>query len=153
MHGPLDLGVGGSEFAHDFTGDIVPVDAETRRLPFDGAMIGMAAFLEREPPRFLRSMVERFVPSTPFVSPFLARCGQILGTPENCRRLLAAGEVIQVFPEGVGGRHSRKNEFRRSLVCWPHAGKTGKKDGRLRLSCLRMREKHNQQRLLARVLL
>lgn len=73
------------------------------QLPFDGAMIGMATFLEREPPRFVRSMVERFVPSTPFVSPFLARCGQILGTPENCRRLLAAGDVIQVFPEGVGG--------------------------------------------------
>ncbi len=73
------------------------------QLPFDGAMIGMALFLERNPPRFVRSMVERFVPSTPFVSPFLAKCGQILGTPENCRRLLAMGEAIQVFPEGVGG--------------------------------------------------
>jgi 1-acyl-sn-glycerol-3-phosphate acyltransferase len=73
------------------------------QLPFDGAMIAMAMFLARDPPRFLRSMVERFVPSTPFVSPLLARCGQILGTPENCRRLLAAGDCIQVFPEGVGG--------------------------------------------------
>src|SRR2546430_58208 len=26
-----------------------------------------------------------------------------LGTPENCRRLLAAGETIMVFPEGVRG--------------------------------------------------
>jgi 1-acyl-sn-glycerol-3-phosphate acyltransferase len=73
------------------------------QLPFDGGMLSMAAFLERDPPRFLRSMVERFVPSLPFVSTFLTRCGQILGTPENCRRLLENGEAILVFPEGVRG--------------------------------------------------
>ena len=73
------------------------------QLPFDGLMIGMSMFLDAEPPRFTRSMVERFVPATPFVSPLLARCGQILGTPENCRRLLGAGESILVFPEGVRG--------------------------------------------------
>jgi 1-acyl-sn-glycerol-3-phosphate acyltransferase len=33
----------------------------------------------------------------------MARCGQIVGTPENCRRLLAADEAIAVFPEGVRG--------------------------------------------------
>lgn len=73
------------------------------QLPYDAAMLAMAIFLEREPPRMVRSMVERFVPSTPFVSPMLARMGQILGTPENCRRLLQAEEIIQVFPEGVRG--------------------------------------------------
>lgn len=73
------------------------------QLPFDGLMIGMSMFLDSEPPRFTRSMVERFVPATPFVSPLLARCGQILGTPENCRRLLGSGESILVFPEGVRG--------------------------------------------------
>jgi 1-acyl-sn-glycerol-3-phosphate acyltransferase len=73
------------------------------QLPYDGAMIAAAVFLERDPPRAVRAMVERFVPSTPFVSPFLARFGQVLGTPENCRRLLGAEEVIQIFPEGVAG--------------------------------------------------
>lgn len=73
------------------------------QLPFDAAMIIMAAFLEREPPRMVRSMVERFVPNTPFVSPILARLGQVLGTPANCRRLLEAEELIQIFPEGVRG--------------------------------------------------
>ncbi len=73
------------------------------QLPYDGAMIGMGLFLEREPPLFLRSMVERFVPSTPFLSPALARCGQVLGTPDNCRRLLEAQQSILIFPEGVGG--------------------------------------------------
>lgn len=73
------------------------------QLPFDGMMVILSVLLEREPPRFPRSMIERFVPTTPFVSPFFARCGQILGTPENCRRLLDAGEAILVFPEGVRG--------------------------------------------------
>ena len=73
------------------------------QLPYDGAMIGAAVFLEHEPPRIVRAMLERFVPSTPFASTFLARIGQILGTPENCRRLLQAEEVIQIFPEGVAG--------------------------------------------------
>ncbi len=73
------------------------------QLPFDAAMITLSVLLDREPPRFLRSMVERFVPQTPFVSVFLARCGQILGTPENCKRLLEAEESILVFPEGVRG--------------------------------------------------
>ncbi len=80
------------------------------QLPYDGAMLAMAGFLEREPPRVIRSMVERFVPSTPFVSPFLARCGQILGTPENCRRLLGAEDALQVFPEGVGGLNKTWNQ-------------------------------------------
>ena len=73
------------------------------QLPYDAMMISMGVFLEREPPRVLRSMVERFVSSTPFVSTFFARCGQILGTPENARRLLDAGEGLLVFPEGVRG--------------------------------------------------
>lgn len=73
------------------------------QLPFDGAMVAMAVFLEREPPRMVRAMMERFVVSTPFVSTFMQRCGQILGTPENAKRLLEAGEVLQVFPEGVRG--------------------------------------------------
>jgi 1-acyl-sn-glycerol-3-phosphate acyltransferase len=33
----------------------------------------------------------------------MARVGQIVGTPENCRRLLEAEEAILVFPEGVRG--------------------------------------------------
>jgi 1-acyl-sn-glycerol-3-phosphate acyltransferase len=48
-------------------------------------------------------MVEYFVPTVPFASYLLARWGQIIGTPENCRRLLAAEEAVLVFPEGARG--------------------------------------------------
>jgi 1-acyl-sn-glycerol-3-phosphate acyltransferase len=50
-----------------------------------------------------RALVERWVPKLPFVAPFYARIGQVVGTPENCRRLLAAEEALLVFPEGVRG--------------------------------------------------
>ncbi len=73
------------------------------QLPFDGLMIGTAMVLERDPPRVVRSMVEKWVPRLPFVSVFFARVGQIVGTPENCRRLLARDEAILVFPEGARG--------------------------------------------------
>ena len=48
-------------------------------------------------------MVEKWVPSLPYVSTFMARVGQIVGTPENCRRLLQNDEAILVFPEGIPG--------------------------------------------------
>src|SRR5207302_9210775 len=66
-------------------------------------MIGLSMLVEAEPPRVARAMVEKWAPTLPFVAPFFARIGQVVGTPENCRRLLAAGETIMVFPEGVRG--------------------------------------------------
>src|SRR5207237_5819408 len=73
------------------------------QLPFDGVVISAACFLEPRLPRLPRAMVEYFVPSVPFASYLFARWGQITGTPENCRRLLAAEEAVLVFPEGARG--------------------------------------------------
>jgi 1-acyl-sn-glycerol-3-phosphate acyltransferase len=73
------------------------------QLPFDGSLIAAALAIEGRPPRILRSMVERWVPKLPFVSLFMARCGQVLGDPDNSRRLLENDEAILVFPEGVRG--------------------------------------------------
>lgn len=73
------------------------------QLPFDGLMIAASLIIERDPPRVVRSMIERWVPRLPFVSVTMARLGQVVGTPENCRRLLDREEAILVFPEGVRG--------------------------------------------------
>ena len=73
------------------------------QLPFDAGMITMAVFLERTKPRICRAMIEKFVTDLPFVSYFMERCGQLIGTPDNCRRVLEAEEAILVFPEGVRG--------------------------------------------------
>ncbi|HSP78128.1 MAG TPA: lysophospholipid acyltransferase family protein [Myxococcaceae bacterium] len=84
-------------------GRVLLISNHSGQLPMDGAMIGVALLLEANPPRAIRSMVEKWVPSLPFVSTFMARVGQIVGTPENCRRLLESEEAILVFPEGTRG--------------------------------------------------
>jgi 1-acyl-sn-glycerol-3-phosphate acyltransferase len=84
-------------------GRVLLVANHSGQLPFDGAMIGVALLVDKDPPRNVRSMVEKWVPTLPYVSTFMARVGQIVGTPENCRRLLAADEAILVFPEGIRG--------------------------------------------------
>ncbi|MCC7382849.1 MAG: acyltransferase family protein [Deltaproteobacteria bacterium] len=84
-------------------GRVLLISNHSGQLPFDGMMIGASLVFERDPPRVVRSMVEKWVPRLPFVSIFFARVGQIVGTPDNCRRLLAREEAILIFPEGVRG--------------------------------------------------
>ncbi|CAN5383296.1 hypothetical protein BH11MYX1_BH11MYX1_06740 [soil metagenome] len=84
-------------------GRVVLVANHSGQLPFDALMIGSACFFEPAQPRLARAMVEFFVPTVPFASYLFARWGQITGTPENCRRLLAADEAVLVFPEGARG--------------------------------------------------
>jgi len=88
---------------HVPTGRAMLVSNHSGQLPLDAAMIALSLLVEAEPPRVARAMVEKWAPTLPFVAPFFARIGQVVGTPENCRRLLAAGETIMVFPEGVRG--------------------------------------------------
>src|SRR5437660_11704392 len=85
------------------SGRVLLVANHSGQLPFDGLVIGTACFLEPPQPRLVRAMVEFFVPTVPFASYLFARWGQITGTPENCRRLLAADEAVLVFPEGARG--------------------------------------------------
>ena len=84
-------------------GRVLVVSNHSGQLPFDAAMIEVGLLVDKDPPRVTRALIERWVPTLPFVSTFYARCGQIVGTPENCRRLLAADEALLVFPEGVRG--------------------------------------------------
>jgi len=84
-------------------GRVLLVANHSGQLPFDAAMIDLALLIDRDPPRAARALVDTWVPTLPFVSTYMARCGQIVGTPENCRRLLAADECLLVFPEGTRG--------------------------------------------------
>jgi 1-acyl-sn-glycerol-3-phosphate acyltransferase len=93
--------------AHDVdrvpSGRVLLVSNHSGQLPFDGIGIGGALLFERDPPRVMRAMVEKYVQTLPFASYIFARWGQITGTPENCRRLLEDDEAILVFPEGAKG--------------------------------------------------
>ncbi|MBI2895037.1 MAG: acyltransferase family protein [Deltaproteobacteria bacterium] len=84
-------------------GRVLLIANHSGQVPIDGLIIGIALFLEAEPPRLVRAMVERWAQTLPFVSEFFVRCGQVLGVPENCRRLLENEEAILVFPEGARG--------------------------------------------------
>jgi len=82
---------------------VLLVSNHSGQVPLDGVIIAASMFLDAEPPRIVRSMVEKWTQSVPFVSTFFARVGQVVGVPENARRLLELGESILVFPEGVRG--------------------------------------------------
>jgi len=73
------------------------------QLPLDGLIIGASLMLDAEPPRFVRSMVEKWSQTLPFVSVLFPRCGQVVGAPENAKRLLEQEEALLVFPEGARG--------------------------------------------------
>ena len=73
------------------------------QLPIDAMMTGLALFLEAEPPRIARPMVERWVPTVPFVSTLFTRTGAMVGDPANCKELLMHDQSVMVFPEGVRG--------------------------------------------------
>jgi 1-acyl-sn-glycerol-3-phosphate acyltransferase len=70
---------------------------------YDAAMLSMALFLEREPPRIARGMAEYFLPTLPFFNVAMQRMGSVVGTPENCIALLEHDEAVMVFPEGQRG--------------------------------------------------
>ena len=85
------------------TGRVLLISNHSGQLPLDGMVIGASMFLDAEPPRFIRSMVEKWTQTLPFVGTFFSRCGQVVGIPENARALLHNDEMLLVFPEGSRG--------------------------------------------------
>lgn len=73
------------------------------QIPIDGVIIAMSMFLDAEPPRIIRAMIEKWAQTLPFVSMMFNRTGQVVGVPENCERLLQQEELILAFPEGTRG--------------------------------------------------
>ncbi len=72
-------------------------------IPMDAVTLFTAMLLEAEPPRIARGMAEFYLPRIPWWSGMIHRGGAVVGTPENCARLLEAGEAIMIFPEGSRG--------------------------------------------------
>lgn len=84
-------------------GRVMLIANHSGQLPFDGLAIGAALLLEAKRPRFVRSMVEKWTATLPFIAEFFPRVGQVVGVPENCIRLLENEEAVLVFPEGSRG--------------------------------------------------
>jgi 1-acyl-sn-glycerol-3-phosphate acyltransferase len=84
-------------------GRVLLIANHSGQIPIDGALIGAAMFMDVEPPRFIRAMVEKWTQTLPFVSLLFTRVGQVVGVPENAARLLEREEALLVFPEGAKG--------------------------------------------------
>jgi len=72
-------------------------------LPWDGVMITLALRHEHPARRECRMLALDMFALLPFLAPVLARTGAVRASQENGERLLRAGELVAVFPEGVKG--------------------------------------------------
>jgi len=72
-------------------------------LPWDGVMITLAVRHEHPARRECRMLALDMFALLPFLAPALARTGAVRASQENGERLLRAGELVGVFPEGVKG--------------------------------------------------
>lgn len=69
----------------------------------DGVMVIASVFFDKEPPRLVQGMVERFINRMPFASLYSSRTGNFTGSPESAARLLEAERLLMIFPEGARG--------------------------------------------------
>jgi 1-acyl-sn-glycerol-3-phosphate acyltransferase len=72
-------------------------------IPFDGAMIKTAMYLEHSNPRHLRLLVLDWLMGLPWLADLMKQTGQVLASTPNAYELLKRDELIAVFPEGVKG--------------------------------------------------
>ena len=73
------------------------------QLPFDGMLVAYAMLTNPNGARAPKAMVERFLPTVPFIGNWLSSVGAVIGDPVNCERMLDNEEAVIAFPEGVRG--------------------------------------------------
>ncbi len=69
----------------------------------DGLTVLASVFFDKEPPRLVHGMAEKFLNNVPFVSQWLCRTGQFTGLPGTAERMLEDERLLLVFPEGARG--------------------------------------------------
>lgn len=84
-------------------GRLLVIANHSGQLPIDGSLIGYAMMTNPHGERIPKAMVERFLPTVPFVGTALNRIGAVIGDPANCKAMLENEQAIIVFPEGIRG--------------------------------------------------
>lgn len=72
-------------------------------LPYDGAMLIHAFFRKHPQHRPLRPLVANFAFRSSWMRPVICRIGGVRASMENALGLLARGDLVGVFPEGLRG--------------------------------------------------
>ena len=72
-------------------------------LPYDGAMLIHAFFRKLPQRRPLRPLVANFAFRSSWMRPVICRIGGVRASMENALALLARGDLVGVFPEGLRG--------------------------------------------------
>src|SRR5699024_7125660 len=85
------------------TGGALVVCNHSGTLPLDALMTAVAVHGVHEQPRHLRMLGADLVFRTPFVGEFARKTGQTLACDGDAQRLLRAGELVGVWPEGFKG--------------------------------------------------
>lgn len=98
------------------SGRVLIIANHSGYLPVDGILIGIAMATNPTGPRLPRAMMERFLPTLPYVGNWLNAVGAVVGDVQNCIDMLRQEEAIIVFPEGVRGTgkgYSRRYQLQR----------------------------------------
>jgi 1-acyl-sn-glycerol-3-phosphate acyltransferase len=72
-------------------------------MPMDAAMITLALLDKHPARRHMRTLAADLVFSSPLIGAFARKAGGTLACNEDAERLLGAGELVGVFPEGFKG--------------------------------------------------
>jgi len=72
-------------------------------IPYDGVMSHLAAHNEHPSSRRLRFLVDDFVFNIPILKDIITYAGGVKATFDNALKLLNAGHIVMIFPEGVEG--------------------------------------------------
>ncbi len=85
------------------TGGALVVSNHSGTVAYDSVMIQLAIHDEHPRHRLMRALGADFVFRTPFIGTIARRSGSTLATASDAERLLGAGELVGVFPEGFKG--------------------------------------------------
>ncbi len=85
------------------SGPALVVGNHAGALPFDAMMVALAIHDEHPAHRILRMLAADLAFTLPLIAPLARKSGNTLACEEDARRLLEAGELVGVWPEGYKG--------------------------------------------------
>ncbi len=85
------------------SGSALVVGNHAGTLPFDAMMVALAIYDEHPAHRILRMLAADLAFTLPLVAPLARKSGNTLACEEDAERLLRAGDLVGVWPEGYKG--------------------------------------------------